>query len=158
MYCSCSQKVIWMGFFVCFFRIYVNLWKHCNTFPCFSLFFLHIITGRNEAIMWNRHAVADNFFYMGVIFFNFCRKMKLDYVHCPMRKFWRPSLRPFVHWTLYESLRIEIPGEGCTSLPRVKPWWSFVCPFVTLPHGAHRGKNGSFLAIGLKMYQKNIFP
>ena len=27
----------------------------------------------------------------------------------------------------HNNLRIEIPGGGCTSLPRVKPGWSFVC-------------------------------
>ena len=30
---------------------------------------------------------SDNFFYAGAI-------LKIDYVHCPMRKFWRTSLRP----------------------------------------------------------------
>ena len=49
---------------------------------------------------WNRHAVApsDNFFTHTCSFFNFCKKMqkmKIDYVHCPMRKLWRTSLRPF---------------------------------------------------------------
>ena len=40
----------------------------------------------------------DNFFYAGAIFFNFCKKMlkmKIDYVHCPMTKFWRTLLRLF---------------------------------------------------------------
>ena len=48
---------------------------------------------------WNRHAVApsDNFF-THCHFYDFekkCKKMKIDYVHCPMRKFWRTSSRPF---------------------------------------------------------------
>ena len=38
---------------------------------------------------WNRHVVvpSDKFFTQ-------MPKMKIDYVHCPMRKFWRTSLRP----------------------------------------------------------------
>ena len=43
-------------------------------------------------------APSDIFFYTGAIFFIFVKKlqkMKRDYVHCPMGKFWRTSLRPF---------------------------------------------------------------
>ena len=39
---------------------------------------------------------------------------------------------------MLESLRIGIPGEGCTSLPRVKPGWSFVCLACTSSWGAPR--------------------
>ena len=56
---------------------------------------------------------------------------------------------------MWESRRIEIPGEGCTSLPSVSPERSFVCPPCTsscLPtlhflNGRIEGKNGSFMAI-----------
>ena len=43
-------------------------------------------------------APSDNFFYANAIFLFFVKKMlkiKIDYVHYPMRKFWRTSLRPF---------------------------------------------------------------
>ena len=32
------------------------------------------------------------FFVHRCHYFYFCKKMKIDYVHCSMRKFWRPSL------------------------------------------------------------------
>ena len=49
---------------------------------------------------WNRHALvpSDNFFTHFAIFFWFvrkCKKMKIQDVHCPMRKLWRTSLRSF---------------------------------------------------------------
>ena len=37
-------------------------------------------------------------------------------------------------------LRIEIPGEGCTSLPRVEPGQSFVCRPYASSWGAQRLK------------------
>ena len=43
-------------------------------------------------------APFDNFIYAGAIFKIFVKKMQkmeMDYVHCPMRKFCRTSLRPF---------------------------------------------------------------
>ena len=43
-------------------------------------------------------APSDNFFYTGAIFFNFCKKMNIDFVHlgyCPMRKFCMTLSRPF---------------------------------------------------------------
>ena len=63
-----------------------------------ALAFNFMIAATNAWIgKWNRHAVAppDNFFYKCAIFKKICKKMKIDYVHCPMRKFWRTSLRPF---------------------------------------------------------------
>ena len=59
------------------------------------------------------HVVAssDNFVYTGAIFLFFVKKMqniKIDYVHCPMRKFWRPSFGRLER-TMWESPRIEIP-------------------------------------------------
>ena len=30
-----------------------------------------------------------------LIFVRECKKMEIDYVHCPMRKIWRTLLRPF---------------------------------------------------------------
>ena len=97
------------------------------------LSFLFTVTNRNEAIIvrgikniicfeWHFYHLfrgSPSFLAITIIFlrrchfFNFCKKMqkmKIDYVHCPMRKFWRTSLR-----TMWESLRIQIPGEGCTS-------------------------------------------
>ena len=43
----------------------------------------------------------------------------IAHVHCPMRKFWR-TLSSLFGQNNVVSLRIKIPGEGCTSLPRVK--------------------------------------
>ena len=65
-----------------------------------------------------------------------------------MRKFWRTSLGPFgqdsVEWEWN-----EIPGEGCTSLPRVnrvKPGWSFAClPYLLMV--LNEGGNGSFITV-----------
>ena len=106
---------------------------------------------------WNRHAVVPSvIFFTQVPFLNFCKKMqkmKIDYVHCPMRKFWRTSLRPFGQNNV-GSQRNEIPGEGCTSLPRVKPGWSFVCLPCTCSWGAPRVKIGSFMAIRMRIHQK----
>ena len=60
-------------------------------------------------------APSDNYFTQ-VPFLNFCKKMqkmKIDYVYCPMRKFWRTSLRPFGQNNV--GISNEMPGEGCTS-------------------------------------------
>ena len=64
---------------------------------------------------WNMHAVtpSDNFF-THVPFF----------VHCPMRKFWRTSLRPF--------------GQNNVGKPAI------IFPLLM---GRTEGKNGSFMAI-----------
>ena len=65
-----------------------------------ALAFNFMIAATNALIgKWNRHAVApfDNFNPGAIIYF-FCEKMqimKIGYVHCPMRKFWRTSLRTF---------------------------------------------------------------
>ena len=65
-----------------------------------ALAFNFMIAATNAKIgKWNRHAVApsDNFL-RGYHFLNFCKKMqkmKIDYVHCRSRKFWRTSLRRF---------------------------------------------------------------
>ena len=41
---------------------------------------------------------------------------------------------------MWASRRIEMPGEGCTSVPMVKPEWSFVCLPCTSSWGAPRVK------------------
>ena len=65
--------------------------------------------------------------------------MKIDYVHCPMRKFWRTSLIETV-WTEQRGHLEELRYLGKAAL---------VCPGLNLgevlfarpalPHGAHRG-------------------
>ena len=49
--------------------------------------------------------------------------------------------------------RIEMPGEGCTSLPMVKPGWSFVCLPCTSSWGAPRVKMEVFMAIRMRIHQ-----
>ena len=39
---------------------------------------------------------------------------------------------------MWESQRNEIPGEGCTSLPR-ENLGEVLFAYPALPHGAHRG-------------------
>ena len=68
--------------------------------------------------------------------------MKLDHVHCPMRKFWRPSLR------LIGQNNVGI-SKNCTSLPRVK----FCLPALCFLKGRTKCKNESFLAIRMKIHQ-----
>ena len=55
------------------------------------------------------------------------QKMKIDYAHCPMRKFWRPSLG-CLDITMWESLRY--PEKAALSALVL-----FVCS--TLPNGVH---------------------
>ena len=73
-------------------------------------------------------------------FFRFCKKMqkmKIYYVHCPMRTFWRTSLRPV--WQNNMGIS-KMSWEGCTSSPMVKPGWSWVCLPCTSSWGAPRVK------------------
>ena len=56
---------------------------------------------------------------------------------------------------MWGSQRIEIPGEGCTSLPTVKP----VClPASHFLMGRTEGKNGSFIAIRMRIHEKKWMP
>ena len=73
---------------------------------------------------WNRHAVdpSDNFFLHTCHFFIFIKilqEIKIDYVQYPISSGDHHQGR--LDRTMWESLRIEIPGECCTSLPMVKP-------------------------------------
>ena len=45
---------------------------------------------------------------------------------------------------MWVSRRIKIPGEGCTSFPRVKPGWSFVYMPYACSWGATRVKKWKF--------------
>ena len=109
--------------------------------PALAFNFMIAASATNAWIgKWNRHN-SNNFFYPGAILKN-CKKiqkMKIDYVHCPMRKFWRTSLRPFGQNNVRISKKWDrggLPGEGCTSLPRVKPGWNLVCLHCTSSWGA----------------------
>ena len=69
-----------------------------------------------------------------LIFEGKCKKMKIDYVNCPMsmRRFWRTSLRPF--W----QNNVGISKN-----------WSFVCLLCS----SSKGKNGGFMAIRMRIHQ-----
>ena len=49
------------------------------------------------------------------------------------------------------------PGEAAL-VAQGKTWENFCVPAPTLSHGAHTGKNGSFLAIRMKMHKKFLLP
>ena len=56
---------------------------------------------------------------------------------------------------MWESRRIEIPGEGCTSLPRHgKTWVKFCVPTLHFLMERTEGKNSSFMAIKIRIHQK----
>ena len=57
---------------------------------------------------------------------------------------------------MWASRRAGMPGGGRTSLPMVKPGWSFVC-YPALPHGASEGKNGSFMAVRMRIHHFFFF-
>ena len=116
------------------------------------LAFNFIIAAVNAWIgKWNRHAVApfDNFFYASAIFFNFCKKMqkmKIDHVHCPMRKFWRTSLRPFGQNNVGILKKWDTWGRPHL-FNQGKRWVKFCLPTLHFLMGRTEGKNGSFIAI-----------
>ena len=94
-----------------------------------------------------------NIFFHMCHFFSFCKKMhkiKIAYVHCPIRKFRRQSIEGRLDGTMWESPRIEIAGEGCTSFPRVKPGRCFVCGPYAYSWGVPRVK---MKAIRMKIHQ-----
>ena len=94
-------------------------------------------------------------FFTQVPFFNFCKKMqkmKIDYVHCPMRWFWRTSLRPVgqnnvgisKNWDAWGRLHLFAHG---------KTWVKFCLPTLHFLMGRTKGKNGSFIAIRMRIHQ-----
>ena len=55
---------------------------------------------------------------------------------------------------MWASRRIEMPGEGCTSLPwHGKTWVKFCLPTLHFLMGRTEGKNGSFMAIRMRIHQ-----
>ena len=50
---------------------------------------------------------------------------------------------------MWLSRGIEIPREGCTSLPMVK----FCLPALRFRMGRNEGENGSFIAIRMRIHQ-----
>ena len=87
---------------------------------------------------WNRHAVApsDNFWPQEPLLLIFAKKIKI----------WGSSgghHQGCLDRTMWESLRIEISGEGCTSLPGVKPL--FAGPTWKWKFLSHKDKNPSKL-------------
>ena len=98
------------------------------------------------------------FFFTQVPLKKFCKKMqkmKIDYVHCPMRKFWRTSLRLFGQNNVGISKnrddwgRLHKFAQGKT---RVK----FCLPTLHFLMWRTEGKNGSFIAmrINLRCFRK----
>ena len=102
-------------------------------------------------------APSDNLFTRDIflIFVRKCKKIKIDYVQVAL---WRSSGGHHLDRldrTMCESQRIGIPGESCTSLPRVnKTWVKFCLPALHFLMGRTKGKIGSFIAIRIRIHQK----
>ena len=107
---------------------------------------------------WSRHAVAlsDNFFYAGDIFLFFAKnKNRLYPLLSSMRKFWKTLSRPFEQNNVGISKNWDTRGR-LHKFAQGKTWVKFCLPALHFLMGRTKGKNGSFIAIRMRIHH-NFF-